>query len=588
MSLLSRPKTKFRLNYYKMTIFLTIILGAIFRFYNPDWDLGHYLHPDERLYINASSLKLPQTFEEFFSPSSSLNPHMFYYGSFPLYLYVLLYRLITPLVNPIEISLLTLSRMISAGFSTTSMVVLFFLAKKILSKKGTLLVISFFAFSVGSIQYAHYNTTESLLTLLTLFLTYLSYCFTQNFLRKDETNHRLYSNILLVVIIGLSLGVSLATKITGLSFGIIPAISFFIVFILSLTRKKRKTMPLLGSLLLLGIILTFTTAIVAFLGAPYNLIDYPSFRKEQEYMQGVILGRYKPPFTIIYEYTRPYLYHLTRIFPWIFSPFSLVAAIIGLIMMFFTIFKKRNLQLLLILVWPLIYFATVGNWYAKFTRYMIPLLPFVSIYAAYCFDFLVHKTKQKTFLFALFIVLTSIQFFYSLGFVYEIYGKTHTRIAASEWIYQNMDPKVSIATEHWDDGLPLPLPTEDREKYKYIELTVYNPDNEEKITTLTENLTRADYLVFSSRRVFYSIQRNKKLYPFTANFYDLLFEEKLGFTLMHKEAHYPSFLGLTLDDDIADESFQSYDHPPVYIFKNAKHFSSLDLRKIIQTSIPEK
>ena len=51
-----------------------IFLAGIFRFYNLNWDLGNYFHPDERNIANAVS----QIY--FFS---QLNPHFFAYGVFP-------------------------------------------------------------------------------------------------------------------------------------------------------------------------------------------------------------------------------------------------------------------------------------------------------------------------------------------------------------------------------------------------------------------------------------------------------------------------------------------------------------------------
>ena len=52
------------------------------------------------------------------------------------------------------------------------------------------------------------------------------------------------------------------------------------------------------------------------------------------------------------------------------------------------------------------------------------------------------------------------------------------------------------------------------------------------------------------------------------SFYKLLFEEKLGYMLEKKFVNYPFYFS----DDFADESFQSYDHPPVIIFENVKKF----------------
>src|SRR5579859_7660803 len=88
-------------------IILVVFAGSFFRFFNPLWDNGLFLHPDERLFINASNLFFPSSLSQFFSVNSPLNPHMFYYGSFLLYLYK-----VASLLSPL--SLLVTSRLISA------------------------------------------------------------------------------------------------------------------------------------------------------------------------------------------------------------------------------------------------------------------------------------------------------------------------------------------------------------------------------------------------------------------------------------------------------------------------------------------
>lgn len=97
-----------------------------------------------------------------------------------------------------------------------------------------------------------------------------------------------------------------------------------------------------------------------------------------------------------------------------------------------------------------------------------------------------------------------------------------------------------------------------------IQLNVYDPDNTEKLIALSQTLSKSDYLVLSSRRVSHSIIVNKNIYPNTSNFYNYLHAGSLGFVMIKEFVNYP----FIFSDDFADESFQSYDHPPVYIYKN--------------------
>jgi hypothetical protein len=163
----------------------------------------------------------------------------------------------------------------------------------------------------------------------------------------------------------------------------------------------------------------------------------------------------------------------------------------------------------------------------------------------------------------------------------RIYLQENTRVQASEWIYANIPNMSKIAGEHWDDNLPLPIMNTFGKNFITTQLTVYDPDSPEKINTLSQDLSRSDYFIISSRRVYYSILVNANKYPFTCNFYKLLFAEKLGYKLEKSFTNYPFYFS----DDFADESFQSYDHPPVYIFKNEKKLSASQIGLLINNEL---
>lgn len=531
-------------NKEKFLLSIIILIGAFFRFYDLNWDQGHYLHPDERLYVNSSSISLPKTIADFFSPNSPLNPKMFYYGSFPLYLYKIINLTILSSI-PFTVA----SRATSSFFSIITIPIVFFLSRQFFSRKTSLIAVFIFTSAAGLIQHAHFNTTESTLI---FFLTLIS------LLSIHLQRKRSY---IFALILGSLVGMAYATKIVGLTFGIIPVISFIILFL-----KKNK----ISKIIPLFLVFAISAVISGFLFAPYQVIDYQQFYNEQTYMQNVTYGKDKPPFIIIYENTIPYIYQILKVFPFTFGFISLPLALIGFYFIIKRFLKEKNIRYLyaFILIYPILYFLWSGAWYAKFSRYYVLLFPFLSIWAAYSLS----KLKKIYILILLpLIAINGILFM-------RIYLKENTRIQASEWIYANIPDQSKIAGEHWDDNLPLPITNTFGKNFIASQLTVYDPDSPEKISKLSENLAENDYFIISSRRVYYSILINENRYPFTANFYKLLFEEKLGYKLEKTFTNYPFYF----NDDFADETFQSYDHPPVYIFRNINRFNQNILAYLIE------
>jgi 4-amino-4-deoxy-L-arabinose transferase-like glycosyltransferase len=529
---------------YKYLLFGIFIIAGFLRFYNLNWDQGHYLHPDERLYTNASNIYLPSNPSDLLSPDSPLNPQMFYYGSLPLYIYKLANVYLLPFL-----SFNMTGRFISALLSTLTIYLVFLLGKTIFDKKTAILATIIFAFSAGLIQHAHFDTTESILIFFLTLITLL----TAKFAVKK--------NYLLLPILGACVGLSYATKITGLTFILLPLLAIAYEFFK--TRHKQK--------LLSFVFLFFLTAlIVGIIAAPYQIIDYNQFKSEQAYMQGVTYGDSKPPFVIIYERSLPYIYPLIKNLPFTFGFLSLPLSLLGLYLLLKNEMgeNKKKFLCFLLTLYPLIYFLWAGAWYTKFSRYYILLIPFLAIWAGYALS----KFPKK-------IILIILIFITINGALYtKIYLSPNTRVQASEYIYQTIPAGAFIAGEHWDDNLPISIENlGSSASYKSTQASVYDPDSLQKVNQLSENLSQSDYFIISSRRVYQSILNNEKLYPYTSNFYKKLFAEKLGFILEKKFTNYPYFLS----DNFADETFQSYDHPPVLIFKNTSKLKAKELEALI-------
>lgn len=511
-----------------------VFVGAFLRFFNPVWDNSLYLHPDERLFVNASNLALPNSWNQFFSVASPLNPHMFYYGSLLLYIYKLL-----SLFSPF--SLLETSRLFSALLSSLTIAIVFLIGRQLFSKKVGLLSSVVFAFAVGSIQYAHFDTTESALIFLVAFITSIDI-----YSVREKKPYLLSISLVLV-------GISAAIKITGLLFGISTLVALLLLL------KERVLWKKISFWFFFGLVCSF---VVYILLTPYQWIDFQTFLTQQSYMQEVTYGIFKPPFVLIYQNTLPYIYQLLQVFPFAFGFISFPLSLIGFVILIKHSLSdwKKHLPLLFLFAFPLIYFAWAGSWFAKYARYYLLLLPFMSIWTG----FLLSKLSKIFLVICLLAIMAN-----GILFV-RIYFTENTRVVASRWVYNHIPNNATIATEHWDDALPLVLP--DRPfttHYHMLTLGVYNGETYTKLITISSQIASSDYIILSSRRVYASILQNKTLYPQTSTMYKKLFAGTLGFTKIYQKTNYPFFLS----DDYFDETLQSYDHPPVIIFQNTLHLS---------------
>ena len=161
-----------------------------------------------------------------------------------------------------------------------------------------------------------------------------------------------------------------------------------------------------------------------------------------------------------------------------------------------------------------------------------------------------------------------------------------------------------VANEHWDDGLPFSL--DGKISFKpagmYYGLTQpdgrrdgqienYAEDTPEKREALYRWLNDADILVLSSNRLWGSIPRLPMRFPMTKEYYQLLFDGKLGFELAARFTSFPTIFGLSFDDTGAEEAFSVYDHPEVRIYRKTSqynealvrsYFDQIDLENTIQ------
>src|SRR5689334_13796888 len=135
-----------------------VLLGMLARFWNLDWDRGAYnLHPDEWA-LNEVVRRL--------GPDG--NPHFFFYGTFPIYLYRLTAEALRALSGLDWLDrerLALIGRTYSALASTLLLPVVFAVGRRLWGTGAGLIAAACTASAALLIQAAHFGTVDTGITL---------------------------------------------------------------------------------------------------------------------------------------------------------------------------------------------------------------------------------------------------------------------------------------------------------------------------------------------------------------------------------------------------------------------------------------
>lgn len=562
-------------------VFLVVLVGFFLRVYGLNWDSGYHLHPDERMIVMVSErLTLPQplTLKSIFSPQSSLNPHFFAYGSFPLYLLKSTSWLLSQIAGKnlaTYQNLPLVGRPISALFDAGVILLLFAIGRSVFNYKVGLLASFLYATCVFPIQSSHFYTTDPILNFFTWLTIWL-------LLRLDN-----FPTIKSLILVGVSFGAALATKVSAavlvVPVAVVLLLNSFSVVWSSRTKRNKKNLlglflkTIFGHIFPKGILIASVDFLSFLVLEPYALLSFPEFKRQILQQSQLTKNPYAFPYTLQFVDTTPYIYQMRNMIVWGMGVAAGIGAVLGTAWYLFNLTKGevtkkdwRQKQNLVIISFGLAYFLVVGRFAAKFMRYFLPLYPFFLLIEGYFLLFLWKKLKPfGHFILGIFVFL---HLGWLLSFL-SIYTRPHSRVQASEWILKNIPPGSVLAVEHWDDVLPL----WGGERYRFVQMPMYEPDNSLwKWRVIEENLKKADYLILASNRLYRPLTRLKDCskykvcYPKTAKFYKNLFTGRLGFRKVAEFTSYPSLLGLKIKDDFADESFTVYDHPKVIIFEKDK------------------
>ncbi len=530
----------------RLALLAVLLAAAAFRFHGLNWDHQIGAHPDERYIVDvASRLSFPSRLDPF-----EADPY-FAYGHLPLYLLALVRTAVSD-VDP-----LLLGRALSASFDLGTVALTFALGRRLYGVKEGLLAAAFVGLAVVHVQQAHFYTADALLACLVVSALLFAVRFVQD--------GRTLDSWLAGSLAGLALGTKATAGILVVPLGLASS---------SASDSRWRAFWRFG----VATVLSFLVV------DPFALIHLPIFVRNLARQAAIMRGAFDVPYTRQYHRTVAYVYPLAQQLRWGLGWLMGSGALAGLAYEVVRVVSHPpRLERWITLAWVIPFSCFVAGLYAKFPRYLLPIIPLLATYAAHLVTDLARWRRLLTPILSAAVLGSLLLRCLALA---TMYRTPHPWVSASEWLYDHVERGSTIAVEAWDHPLPL-----DATDYVLLELPIFEEETPKKWEAIDSALEEADYVIVASRRGYASLSRWSVRYGRTSCYYQRLFEGDLDFKPVACFSRYPRLGALVMMDDPTaglafslpeqcqpgagriirvgrlDESFVVYDHPQVIVFK---------------------
>lgn len=423
-----------RLTILLLTLILTTAFGV--RLYGVTWGLPYEYYPDEAKIVSGA-LRFG---------TGDLNPHRFDYPSLLFYLLFSLYAIyasigliagyfqnvadvaVSYFIDPTMFYLI--GRTFVALLGTVTVGLAGIVGTRLYNPKIGIVAACFFAFTSGHVQYSHYAVTDVPMTFFVMSSFLFAVLIYLNGKRRDY------------ILAGIFAGLATSTKY--------PAAAIMVALCTAhILRGIEQKRTLRTIFLDSNIVLAFVLSVFAFIAAsPFIILDFKTFNFSLSCLasQSAVGEPWR-------EDIGTYLGVFTRFLP---DGMGVVLEVLGLAGVCYSIYHWSKKELLLI-SFPVVYYAVMGKSPFSSTRYWIVILPFLCIFASRLFvdviDRIFIKRKLYSIVAPLAVLLIISQSLYrSISLGYTLTQKD-TRTIAKEWIEENIPPYSKIALERYSPPL---------------------------------------------------------------------------------------------------------------------------------------
>jgi len=467
-----------------VNLILVVILfaGATLRFYGQDWDQKYHLHPDERFLTMVETSISPTPISEYFNTSeSSLNPHnrgfsFYVYGTFPLFL-VRYFAGWLQQTGYDQVHLV--GRSFSALFDIGTILLVFLISRLILKKPwAALAAAAFYAFAVLPIQQSHFFTVDLFGVFFTTLAFYIALRLKPLLHESGQKNEIQRINVLFwseaipYIFFGCAIGFAAASKINNIVFALLLPLAHTLrnpEWFKSQRESMRSVI-----LFLVGVFIFFCIFRVAqpyaFSGpGVFGIIPNVKWLENIRELSILSSGNSNYPPSLQWA-RRGWTFAGKNMLIWgLGLPFGL-SALLGLILMGWRILKGEWKKHFLLWIWTCGFFVWQSLAWNPTMRYLLPIYPLLAVIAGWFLEHLFNFAyadkarinviwlKIRSFA-VLLIILFSIlgTGLWAVAFM-RVYQQPMPRIAASEWIYKNIEGPINLHISSVGEEISQPLP----------------------------------------------------------------------------------------------------------------------------------
>lgn len=466
-----------------------LLIGAYFRFVGVNWDDTYHLHPDERfLTMVENDIAPAESLSQYFDTSTStLNPnnrgHSYYvYGTLPLFLV----RYVGEWIGQTGYGEIhVVGRVLSGIFDLGTILFVYLIAKRLYKNSRLGLIAALFlALSVLPIQLSHYFTVDTFANFFTFVTIYLAVCIMspptnpagEEQVPESPGGYWFKSNwqsFTLYALFAVAYGMAMACKVSIWSLALLLPLSAFIRYKKLSQSWQEFEVPILFRNLILAGVLAFIT--FRFF-QPYAFIG-PSFfgmKINPQWINGLkelatqSRGEVDVPFALQWA-RRPITFAFTNMVEWgLGIPLGIVAWA-GFLWMGWRMIKGDWQKHILFWGWIAFVFISQSINWVRTMRYQLPIYPTLAIVAAWTIFKLwedganiaqkiariqINWRRVLAVFIALVVILSTGAWAYAFT---RIYTRPVTRVAASDWIYQNIPGAINIklSTETGEVNQPI-------------------------------------------------------------------------------------------------------------------------------------
>jgi YYY domain-containing protein len=426
------------------------------------WDDNSHIHPDERfLTMVETSIQPPGSLGEYFNTDeSTFNPHnvghgFFVYGTFPIFLVRIVGELLTK-TGYDEIQLV--GRAVSALFDVVSVYLIFLIAMRLYRRRVALLAALFASLSVLLIQHSHFFVVDPMAN--TFILTGLYFA-----IRVYDTGR--LSDYL---IFGVSLGLSVASKISAAPLAGMVALAAFARLLQTREEDRRRQILLTAGYLFAAAVLSVLIFRVfqpyAFQGPSFFDVGInPKWQANMSEIQSMNRGDTDAPYALQWANRPPILFSLKNLVLWgLGLPLGIVAWLAWGWALWESVRGKWQRHFIPV-VWTGAHFIWQSIGFTPSMRYQMPIYPTLALMAAWGLWHAWDRAKEVREEWRRYAqigvgvvagITTLWTAVWALAFT-GIYTRPVTRVAATRWIYSHIPAAVNIMVDIEDDQFLEPV-----------------------------------------------------------------------------------------------------------------------------------